>query len=71
MFCVTDIDSLLDTLKSLSSNEEDEELRMLEEMLKSNTFKKAKQVKRGGSCVHLQETALITSLHLLFFSHIL
>lgn len=42
--CPTDINSLLDTLKSLSSNEEEEDLRMLEEMLKSNTFKKAKQV---------------------------
>lgn len=39
-----DIDSLLVTLKSLSSNEEDEDLRILEEMLKSNNFKKAKHV---------------------------
>lgn len=39
-----DIDSLLSTLKSLTSNEEDEDLKILEEMLKSNTFKKAKHV---------------------------
>ncbi len=39
-----DIDSLLHTLKSLSSHEDDEDLRILEDMLKSNTFKKAKQV---------------------------
>ena len=44
-FPSVDIDSLLDTLKSLSSREEEkEDLKMLEEMLKSNTFKKAKHV---------------------------
>lgn len=39
-----DIDSLLDRLKSLSVHEEDEDLKMLEDMLKSNDFKKAKHV---------------------------
>ena len=45
-YASTDIDSLLDTLKSLSYNEDVEDLKILEDMLKSNTFKKAKQV--GG-----------------------
>ena len=41
----TEIDSLLETLKSLSAHDEEvEELNILEGMLKSNTFKKAKQV---------------------------
>lgn len=39
-----DIDSLLDTLKSLSVQEEDEDLKMLEDMLKSNSFQEAKHV---------------------------
>lgn len=56
-FCgLVDIDSLLTTLKSLSSHEEDEDLKILEDMLKSNTFKKAKHVSGGdrtdvGACV--------------------
>ena len=40
-----DIDSLLDTLKSFSSHEENEDLKILEEMLKSNVFKMAKHVR--------------------------
>ncbi len=39
-----DIDSLLDTLKSMSGQEEDEDLKMLEDMLKSNSFQEAKHV---------------------------
>jgi len=45
-----DIDSLLDTLKSLSCQEEDEEdLKMLEDMLKSNSFQEAKHVSGLGA----------------------
>ena len=44
MIVAADIDSLLTTLKSLSNNEEDEDLKILEDMLKSTTFKKAKHV---------------------------
>ena len=41
----TEIDSLLQTLRSLSAHDEEvEELNVLEGMLKSDTFKKAKQV---------------------------
>lgn len=42
----TEIDSLLETLRSLSARDEEvEELNILEGMLKSNTFKKAKHVR--------------------------
>ena len=41
-----EIESLLDTLKSLSRQDEDDDLRMLEDMLKSNTFKQAKRVSK-------------------------
>lgn len=41
-----EIDSLLETLRSLSARDEEvEELNILEGMLKSNTFKKAKHVR--------------------------
>ena len=42
------IDSLLDSLRTLNekvgTHDDDEGFRMLEEMLRSNTFKKAKEV---------------------------
>lgn len=47
-FLFIEIDSLLQTLRSLSAHDEEvEELKILEGMLKSNTFKKAKQVNSG------------------------
>lgn len=41
---LAEIDSLLQTLRSLSAHDEVEDLNLLEGMIKSNTFKKAKHV---------------------------
>ena len=41
---LTEIDSLLQTLRSLSAHDEVEDLNILEGMIKSNTFRKAKHV---------------------------
>lgn len=43
-FHLAEIDSLLQTLRSLSAHDEVEDLNILEGMIKSNTFKKAKRV---------------------------
>lgn len=64
---ISDIDSLLDTLKSLSNNEEDEDLKILEDMLKSTTFKKAKHVRHYLCFSHLNLLCLsLLSLSLQF-----
>lgn len=79
MFKNTEIDSLLQTLRSLSARDEEvEELNVLEGMLKSNTFRKAKQVngivivrdkrKRVTPCITLSFTTL--QLHLYYLSYV-
>lgn len=58
MLPLTEIDSLLQTLRSLSVHDEVEDLNILEGMIKSNTFKKAKHVCAfcGSNIYHVECT---------------
>ena len=56
-----EIDSLLQMLRSLSAHDEEvEELNALEGMLKSNTFKKAKQVNVVSSLEERDDCVCVT-----------